>query len=74
MSHAAAPILVIHGGAGVVRKEMTPEKEKAVRAGLEKARRLGRRLERIAKCMPAARICLCFLCREIAKMGKNLDQ
>jgi len=37
MSHAATPILVIHGGAGVVRKEMTPEKEKAVRAGLEKA-------------------------------------
>jgi beta-aspartyl-peptidase (threonine type) len=42
MSHAAAadsvkPILVIHGGAGVIRKEMTPEKEKAVRAGLEQA-------------------------------------
>lgn len=37
MSHAATPILVIHGGAGVVRKEMTPEKEKAVRAGLERA-------------------------------------
>lgn len=37
MSHAATPILVIHGGAGVVKKEMTPEKEKAVRAALEKA-------------------------------------
>ncbi len=42
MSHAATPasatpLLVIHGGAGVVRKDMTPEKEKAVRAGLEKA-------------------------------------
>ena len=37
MSHAATPVLVIHGGAGVVRKEMTPEKEKAVRAALEKA-------------------------------------
>lgn len=37
MSHAATPVLVIHGGAGVVRKEMTPEKEKAVRAALEKS-------------------------------------
>jgi beta-aspartyl-peptidase (threonine type) len=41
MSHAATPVLVIHGGAGVVRKEMTPEKEKAVRAGLEKALQAG---------------------------------
>ena len=37
MSHAATPVLVIHGGAGVVAKEVTPEKEKAVRAGLQKA-------------------------------------
>lgn len=37
MSHAATPVLVIHGGAGVIRKEMTPAKEKAVRAALEKA-------------------------------------
>jgi beta-aspartyl-peptidase (threonine type) len=37
MNHAATPVLVIHGGAGVVRKDMTPEKEKVVRAGLEKA-------------------------------------
>ena len=41
MTHAATPVLVIHGGAGVVRKEMTPEKEKAVRAGLEKALQAG---------------------------------
>ena len=41
MSHAVTPILVIHGGAGVVKKEMTPEKEKAVRAALEKALNAG---------------------------------
>ncbi|MBS0581498.1 MAG: isoaspartyl peptidase/L-asparaginase [Proteobacteria bacterium] len=41
MTHAATPVLVIHGGAGVIRKEMTPEKEKAVRAGLEKALQAG---------------------------------
>lgn len=35
MSHAAvSPVLVIHGGAGVVRREMTPAKEKAVRAAM----------------------------------------
>lgn len=38
MSHAAtAPVLVIHGGAGVVRKDMTPAIEKAVRARLSEA-------------------------------------
>ncbi|MBN8886484.1 MAG: isoaspartyl peptidase/L-asparaginase [Rudaea sp.] len=41
MSQAATPVLVIHGGAGVVKKEMTPEKEKAVRAALEKALQAG---------------------------------
>jgi L-asparaginase / beta-aspartyl-peptidase len=41
MSHAATPVLVIHGGAGVVAKEMTPEKEKAVRAALGKALQTG---------------------------------
>ena len=41
MTHAASPVLVIHGGAGVVRKEMTPEKEKAVRAALERALQAG---------------------------------
>jgi beta-aspartyl-peptidase (threonine type) len=41
MTHAATPVLVIHGGAGVVRKEMTPEREKAVRADLEKALNAG---------------------------------
>lgn len=34
-------ILGIHGGAGVTRKEMTPELEKNLRAGLEKALREG---------------------------------
>ncbi|HEX6832831.1 MAG TPA: isoaspartyl peptidase/L-asparaginase [Rudaea sp.] len=37
MSHAATPVLVIHGGAGVVAKEMNPEREKSYRAGLQKA-------------------------------------
>ncbi|MFT3792608.1 MAG: isoaspartyl peptidase/L-asparaginase [Rudaea sp.] len=41
MNHAAAPVLVIHGGAGVVKKEMRPEKEKAARAGLERALQAG---------------------------------
>ncbi len=36
-AHAAAPVFVIHGGAGVVAKEVTPEKEKAMRAELQKA-------------------------------------
>jgi beta-aspartyl-peptidase (threonine type) len=35
MSHAAvSPVLVIHGGAGVVKREMTPAKERAVRAAM----------------------------------------
>ncbi len=34
---AAVPVLVIHGGAGVVKAELTPEKEKLVRADLEAA-------------------------------------
>jgi beta-aspartyl-peptidase (threonine type) len=34
---AAMPILLIHGGAGVIRKDLTPEKEKLVRADLEAA-------------------------------------
>ncbi len=34
-------VLVIHGGAGVVRAEMTPAKEKAARAGLELALKSG---------------------------------
>ena len=41
MSHAATPVLVIHGGAGVVRSEVTPEREKAVRADLERALHAG---------------------------------
>jgi beta-aspartyl-peptidase (threonine type) len=36
-SMAATPVLVIHGGAGVIRKDLTPEKEKLVRADLESA-------------------------------------
>jgi beta-aspartyl-peptidase (threonine type) len=42
MSHAAvAPVLVIHGGAGVIRHDMTPAKEKAVRAAMTKALQSG---------------------------------
>jgi beta-aspartyl-peptidase (threonine type) len=36
-AQAAEPVFVIHGGAGVVAKEVTPEKEKAMRADLQKA-------------------------------------
>jgi beta-aspartyl-peptidase (threonine type) len=36
-SMAATPVLVIHGGAGVIRKDLTPEKEKLVRGDLETA-------------------------------------
>ena len=41
MSQAATPVFVIHGGAGVVRAELTPEREKAARAGLEQALKAG---------------------------------
>ena len=34
---AAVPVLVIHGGAGVIRKDLTPDKERLVRADLETA-------------------------------------
>jgi len=34
---AAAPVLVIHGGAGVERKDLTPAEEKAARAALRQA-------------------------------------
>lgn len=37
MSQAAAPILVIHGGAGVIKKEMDPATQKAIRAALTTA-------------------------------------
>ena len=37
MSHAVTPVLVIHGGAGVVAKDVTPQREKAVRATLQRA-------------------------------------
>jgi beta-aspartyl-peptidase (threonine type) len=37
MSHAAAPVLVIHGGAGVVKSEMDPATQKAIRAALTTA-------------------------------------
>ncbi len=37
-SHAAvSPVLVIHGGAGVIKRDMTPAKEKAVRAAMTRA-------------------------------------
>ena len=38
---APKPLLVIHGGAGVERKDMSPEDEKAARAALELALRRG---------------------------------
>lgn len=42
MSQAAVtPILVIHGGAGVVKQDLTPAKEKAVRAALALALHTG---------------------------------
>src|SRR5262249_21163612 len=41
MSHAATPVLVIHGGAGVVAKDVTPDREKALRAGLQRALEAG---------------------------------
>ncbi len=38
VSHAAvSPVLVIHGGAGVVKRDMTPAKEQAVRAAMTRA-------------------------------------
>lgn len=38
MSHAATkPVLVIHGGAGVIRRDGDPAREKAIRAALAKA-------------------------------------
>jgi beta-aspartyl-peptidase (threonine type) len=40
-AEAAVPVLVIHGGAGVIRKDLTPEKEKLVRADLEAALKAG---------------------------------
>jgi beta-aspartyl-peptidase (threonine type) len=41
MSHAATPVLVIHGGSGVVRRDMGPEKEREIRAALTKALQSG---------------------------------
>jgi len=39
MSHAddVSPVLVIHGGAGVIKRDMNPAKEKAVRAAMTEA-------------------------------------
>ena len=41
LAGAATPVLVIHGGAGVIRKDLTPEKEKLVRADLQTALEAG---------------------------------
>ncbi|MEO6959370.1 MAG: isoaspartyl peptidase/L-asparaginase [Burkholderiaceae bacterium] len=42
MSHAAvSPVLVIHGGAGVVKHDLTPAREKAVRTALTQALQSG---------------------------------
>lgn len=40
MCHAASPVLVIHGG-GVIKRDMTPVKEKAARAALTQALQSG---------------------------------
>ena len=37
MSHAATPVLVIHGGAGVIKRDMNPATQKAIRAALATA-------------------------------------
>ena len=37
MSHATTPVLIIHGGAGVIKRDMSAAKEKAVRAAMTKA-------------------------------------
>lgn len=37
MTHAAAPVLVIHGGAGVIKRDMNAAKDKAVRVAMAKA-------------------------------------
>jgi beta-aspartyl-peptidase (threonine type) len=37
ISCATTPVLVVHGGAGVIRRELRPAKEQAVRAALSKA-------------------------------------
>ena len=41
---AAVPVLVIHGGAGVIRKTLTPEKEALVRADLAAALAAGQKV------------------------------
>src|SRR5262249_32935594 len=38
---AATPVIVMHGGAGVIAKEVTPEREKAVREDLRRALETG---------------------------------
>jgi beta-aspartyl-peptidase (threonine type) len=39
--HATTPVLVIHGGSGVIKRDMNPAKEKAVRAALTQALQAG---------------------------------
>ncbi|HEX5306126.1 MAG TPA: isoaspartyl peptidase/L-asparaginase [Dyella sp.] len=40
-AHAAGPVLVIHGGAGVLQQDMPPERERAIRAALTHALEAG---------------------------------
>lgn len=40
-AHAAGPVLVIHAGAGVLRRDMPPAREKAIRAALTHALEAG---------------------------------
>ncbi|HEY9132224.1 MAG TPA: isoaspartyl peptidase/L-asparaginase, partial [Dyella sp.] len=41
LSHAATPVLVIHGGAGVIKRDMNPARGKAIRAALNQALQAG---------------------------------
>jgi beta-aspartyl-peptidase (threonine type) len=41
MSHAATPVLVLHGGSGVLKRDMDPAREKEIRAALGMALQRG---------------------------------
>ena len=41
VSHATTPVLVIHGGSGVIKRDMDPAREKEIRAALGKALQRG---------------------------------
>jgi beta-aspartyl-peptidase (threonine type) len=41
VAEATQPVLVVHGGAGVIRAGLTPQKDRAVRADLDAALKAG---------------------------------